>query len=408
VRTLRPGVGARTPARTLPIELRVAANPDPRDTAPDAGRQGWERRALVLLVVLMFSFGLVQLYSASAFVARSAELPSYFFALRQLVGGLAGFVLMLAIARVDYRTWDKLAWPFLGVVMLMLILVVLPGTEAIAPRVNGARRWLHLGISFQPSEFAKLALIFWTAALAVKKQERLHSLSKGLMPFLVVWGCVLLLVVLQPNFSAALLLGLLAALVLFAGGGRVGHFIVLGIVAVPVLWAQIQGAGYRARRVVAFLDPTADPAGISYQIHQSLIAVGSGGLTGVGFGSSRQKYGFLPEPHNDFLFAMIGEEWGLVGVVFVVALFVAFGVLGYRVAGGAPDLFGYLVAIGMTNLIVVSALLHMGVALALLPTTGVNLPFMSYGRSALLVAFIGTGVLLSVAGGARPRKGEVV
>jgi cell division protein FtsW len=385
----------------LPIEITIS---EVGAAPPGGGAQadGWERGALVLLVILLFSFGLVQLYSASAFMARSENLPGHFYALRQLTGGLVGAVLMLAAARLDYRRWAEYAWPFLGVILLFLILVVLPGTEGIAPRINGARRWLNLGISFQPSEFAKLALIFWTAALAVKKQDRLHSLSKGLMPFLLVWGVVLVLVFLQPNLSAALLLGLLSALVLFAAGGRVGHFIVLGIAAVPLLWHQIQGASYRMRRIVAFLDPTADPAGISYQIHQSLIAVGSGGLAGVGFGGSQQKFGFLPEPHNDFIFATIGEEWGLVGVLFAVTLYTCFAVVGYRIAQRAPDLFGYLAAIGMTNLIVVSAFLHMGVALALLPTTGVILPFMSYGRSGLLVCFIAVGVLLSIARNARP------
>src|SRR5690606_1110536 len=231
---------------------------------------------------------------------------------------------------------------------------------------------------------------------------RLHSLRRGLLPFLVVWFAVLLPVALQPNFSAALLLALLAALVLFAGGARIGHFILLGLAAVPLAWQQIAGAGYRMRRIVAFLDPTADPAGVSYQIHQSLIAVGSGGLTGVGFGQSRQKFGFLPEPHNDFLFSMIAEEWGLIGVVFVVLLYAAFGWVGYRIAARTPDLFGYLLGVGMTNLIVVSALLHMGVALSLLPTTGVVLPFMSYGRSGLLVCFCAVGILLSIARNSLP------
>jgi cell division protein FtsW len=274
--------------------------------------------------------------------------------------------------------------------------VVLPGTEAIAPRINGARRWLRLGMVIQPSEFAKLALIVWTAALAVKKQDKLHSLRKGLLPFLVVWSAVFVPVMLQPNFSTVLLLALLASLVLFAGGARIGHFIVLGLVAGPLAWQQVAGASYRMQRVVAFLDPTADPDRF-YQSYQALIAVGSGGITGVGFGGSQQKFGFLPEPHNDFLFAMIAEEWGLVGVIFTVALFAGFAVVGYRVARRAPDLFGYLLAVGMTNLIVVSALLHMGVALALLPTTGVILPFMSYGRSGLLVSFAAVGILLAVA-----------
>lgn len=388
----------RPPRRAprAPLPSRAAPAPTPR-RAREAGVAGWEPGALVLLTLTLFCFGLVELYSASAFMAQAEGLPGHYYALRQLLGGAAGLGLMLAVARVDYRRWADYAWPFLGLVIFCLVVLVLPGTEAVAPRINGARRWLNLGISFQPSEFAKLALIFWTAALAVKKQERLHSLRKGLLPFLVVWGAVVLLVFLQPNLSAALLLALLSALVLFAGGARIGHFILLGIAAVPVLWHQIQGAGYRVRRIVAFLDPGADPAGVSYQIHQSLIAVGSGGITGRGFGNSQQKFGFLPEPHNDFLFAMVGEEWGLIGVVFVVSLYTAFAIVGYRVARRTRDRFGYLVAVGMTNLIVVSALLHMGVALALLPTTGVILPFMSYGRSGLLVCFLAVGVLLGIA-----------
>jgi cell division protein FtsW len=359
--------------------------------------EGWEPGAIVLLVLLMFSFGLVELYSASMVMATAEGLPPHFYALRQLQGVIPGTVIVAVLARMDYHRLERAAWPLLIVSFLLLVLTVLPGTEGIAPRVNGGRRWLRIGFSFQPSELAKLALIVWTAALAVKKQERLHSLTRGLMPFLVIWLLLLVPVMLQPNFSAALLIVLLASLVLFAGGARIGHFILLGMLAVPVLWAQIQGAGYRARRLVAFFDPSADPTGLSYQIHQSLIAVGSGGMTGVGFGESRQKFGFLPEPHNDFLFAMIGEEWGFLGIAFTVALYSAFAVVGYRIARGAPDLFGYLLGIGATNLIVVSALLHMGVALALLPTTGVVLPFMSYGRTGLLVCFAAIGVLLSLA-----------
>ncbi len=361
------------------------------------GPEGWEAGALVLLTLLALCFGVVELYSASAFLAQSEGRPGHFYALNQAQGVLAGAVLAALVSRVDHRRLQLLAWPLLGGVLLALLLVILPGTEAIAPRVNGARRWIDLGVQFQPSEFAKLALIVWTAALAVKKQDRLHSLSKGLLPFLVVWMITSVLIVLQPNLSAALLLVLLSALVLFAGGARIGHFIVLGLLAVPVVWGQIQDAGYRMKRIIAFLDPNADPAGVSYQIRQSLIAVGSGGIGGVGFGESRQKFGFLPEPHNDFIFSMMAEEWGLLGIAFVVVLFAGFAAVGYRIAARAPDRFGYLLAVGMTNLIAVSAFLNMGVALALLPTTGVALPFMSYGRSALLTSFVAVGVLLSVA-----------
>jgi len=366
--------------------------------------EGWEPNLLVLLVGVIFVFGLIELYSASALMASEDGLPPHYYALRQLIGVGPGIVIAAALARMDYHRLAAVAWPLLAVVLVLLVVMILPGTEALAPRVNGARRWIRLGVTVQPSEVAKIALIVWTAALAVKKQERLHSLRKGLLPFLVVWFAVAVPVLIQPNFSAALLLLLLSALVLFAGGARIGHFILLGSLAVPIVWNQVENAGYRMRRIVAFLDPGADPTGISYQIHQSLIAVGSGGITGVGFGESRQKFGFLPEPHNDFLFAMIGEEWGLVGVTLTLLLYLAFAATGFRIARAAPDLFGYLLGVGMTNLIVVSALIHMGVALALLPTTGVNLPFMSYGRSGLLVSFAAVGVLLSVARAARREK----
>lgn len=317
--------------------------------------------------------------------------------MRQLGGAAAGIVLALVLSRIDHRRLQGLAWPALGVSLVLLLLTVTPGTEGIAPPINGARRWLNLGVTFQPSEIAKLAVLLWTAALTVKKEPRLHSMSKGLAPFLVVWMLVAALVVAQPNLSAALLIVLLGSLTVFAGGARIGHFILLGALAVPVLWLQVSSADYRMRRITAFLDPMVDPDGVSYQIYQSLVAVGSGGLSGVGFGGSRQKFGFLPEPHNDFIFSMLAEEWGIAGIAAVALLFLGFALVGYRIARGAPDRFGYLLAVGMTNLIAVSAFLHMGVALSLLPTTGVGLPFFSYGRSALLAAFAAVGLLLSVA-----------
>jgi cell division protein FtsW len=360
-----------------------------------SAREPWEPGALLLVVLLLVSFGLVELYSASTFMAQSEGRPAHFYALRQAIGVVPGVFLCLVLARMDYRRLQAAAWPLLALALLLLLILVMPGTEAIAPRVNGGRRWLTVGITLQPSELAKLALIVWTAALAVKKQDRMHSFRKGLLPFLLVWLIVLVPVVAQPSFSAALLLALLASLVLFAGGARIGHIILLGVVAIPVLWNQVAGASYRLKRIVAFLDPSADPAAF-YQSHQSLIAIGSGGIAGRGLGEGQQKFGFLPEPHNDFLFSMIAEEWGLIGVTFTVLLFGVFAVAGYRIAARAQDLFGYLLGVGMTNLVVVSALLHMGIALALLPTTGVTLPFMSYGRSGLLVSFAAVGILLSI------------
>ena len=394
----RPEGGAAVLQPLAPPRERRAARAD----APAlAAAETWEARALVGLTFVAFCFGVIEMYSASAFMARAAGHPGHYFAVKQLVAAGVGVVVAAVLSRIDYRRFRLWAWPMLVGVSVLLVVVLLPGTEAIAPRINGARRWINLGMSFQPSELAKIAVMLWTAALAVKKADRLHSLRKGLVPFLVVWLPVALLVLLEPNMSAALLIVLLASLVLFAGGARIGHFIFFGMMAVPVVWHQITHAGYRMQRIAAFLDPTGDTDGVSYQIYQSLIAIGSGGLRGVGIGASRQKYGFLPEPHNDFLFSMIAEEWGLLGIVLVVALFSAFLWVGYRIAARAPDRFGYLVAIGMTNMIAVSAFMHMGVAMSLLPTTGVALPFMSYGGSALLGYFAAVGILLSVARASR-------
>ena len=331
-------------------------------------------------------------------MAQSEGLAPHHFLLRQMTGAVAGLVALAVMAELDYRRLRPLAWPLLAITVLVLAVMVMPGTETLAPRVNGARRWLYLGpIGVQPSEAAKLVLIVWTAALMVKKQDRLKSLSRGLLPFLMVWALVALLILAQPNMSTALLAVVLAGLVAYAGGARPAHFLVLGAVAAPFVWAQVTQVGYRMARVKAFLDPGADVADLGYQINQSLIALGSGGAVGVGFGRGQQKFGFLPEPHNDFILAMIGEEWGFLGVASVVLLFVALALVGYRVARGAADLFGFLLAVGVTNLVVVQAFLHMAVNLALVPPTGVVLPLISYGRSSMIVTLAAVGILVSVA-----------
>jgi cell division protein FtsW len=380
-------------SRAKPRAAELAAEPQVA-----RANSGWEAPGLLLITVLLLSFGIVTVYSASAVKAQAAGLPDHYFVSRQAIGGALGVLLLGFMALVDYRRWRLLAWPVLLGVLVLLALTVLPFTHGIAPVINGARRWLFLGpAAFQPVELAKFAVIVWTAALAVKKQDRLSSLSRGLLPFLTVWLLCVALIILQPNFSSAALIVLLAGLVVFAAGARIGHFLLLGFVAVPVLWATVDGVAYRMARISVFLDPTHDPAGMSYQINQALIAFGSGGLFGRGFGRGQQKYGFLPEPHNDFIFAMIGEEWGFVGAMLVLLLFTGVLLIGYRVARNAPDLFGFLLAIGLTNLICVQALLHMAVNTALIPTTGVTLPFISYGRSSLLVCLAAVGVLINIA-----------
>lgn len=372
---LHPGLGARTHLGT-----------------------GWEAPALLLLTVALLSFGLVSVYSASAVMAQSKGVADYYFLVRQMAAAAVGLAALAVAAQIDYRRLRLLAWPILLLGIALLIIVILPGTQSIAPRINGARRWLSLGpAQIQPSEIMKLALIIWTAALAVKKQEKLASLSRGLLPFLAVWAIVLSLIFLEPNLSAACLVLLLAALVAFAGGARIGHFILLALIGMPLLWAQVDSVAYRMKRVIAFLDPSHDPAGVSYQINQAMIAIGSGGLMGRGFGHGLQKFGYLPEPHNDFILAMIGEEWGFFGVLGVILAFGAFAMIGYRIARQAEDLFGFLLAVGLTNLIVVQALLHIAVNMAIVPTTGFTLPLVSYGGSSVLTCLTAVGILVSIA-----------
>jgi cell division protein FtsW len=355
--------------------------------------------------MLLLSFGLVTLYSASSVLALRQGYPDTYYVLRQALGAGAGLMAMGVCAALPYRAWRVLAWPMVCVSVGLLVLIILPGTEAFAPEVNGARRWLRvMGVTVQPSELAKVSVIVWTAAMAVKKRDHFGSLTKGLGPFFVVWGAVLLPVALEPDLSTACLIGLLGVTVVFAAGARIAHFAFLGLVLTPVLLGQL-AVGFRADRIAAFLNPASDPAGAGFQVRQSLVALGSGGLTGVGFGEGRQKFGFLPEAHNDFIFAMVGEEWGLMGVLFLLALYTSIILVGFRVASRAQDLFGELLAIGVTSLIALQAVLHMSVGLGLVPPTGLALPLVSYGRSNLIITLAAVGILISVARSAQGRKG---
>ena len=365
---------------------------------PDSGLgRGWESATLMGLTVVLLSFGLVILYSASSVLAMREGLPDTYFLLRQATAAGVGLLALILCALTPYRWWQRWSWPLLAVSVATLVVLVLPGTEAIAPVIKGSRRWLRVGaVSGQPSEFAKIAFIVWTATMAVKKASQFRSLRKGLAGFFVVWSLVLIPIALQPDLSTAVVIGLLGVMIVFAAGVRVSHFLFLGLLIVPFLYKQL-AVGFRADRIEAFLNPAVDPGGAGFQVRQSLVALGSGGLTGVGIGEGRQKFGFLPEAHNDFIFAMIGEEWGLLGVGFMVALYMGIVLVGFRIASRAQDLFGELLALGFTNLIALKAMLHMSVGLGLVPPTGLSLPLVSWGRSNLVVTLAAIGVLISVA-----------
>ena len=377
----------------------------PMDVAParpilllDSGLgRGWEGATLMGLTVVLLSFGLVILYSASSVLAMREGLPDTYFLLRQATAAGVGLLVLILCALMPYGWWQRWSWALLAVSVMTLVVLVLPGTEAIAPVINGSRRWLQVGaVSGQPSEFGKIAFIVWTAAMAVKKAPRFRSLRKGLAGFFLIWSLVLIPIALQPDLSTAVVIGLLGVMIVFAAGVRVSHFLFLGLLTLPFLHQQL-AVGFRADRVEAFLNPAVDPGGAGFQVRQSLVALGSGGLTGVGIGEGRQKFGFLPEAHNDFIFAMIGEEWGLLGVVFLVALYMGIVLVGFRIASRAQDLFGELLALGFTNLIALQAVLHMSVGLGLVPPTGLSLPLVSWGRSNLVVTLAAVGVLISVA-----------
>ena len=365
---------------------------------PDSGLgRGWESATLMGLTVVLLSFGLVILYSASSVLAMREGLPDTYFLLRQATAAGVGLLALILCALTPYRWWQRWSWPLLAVSVATLVVLVLPGTEAIAPVIKGSRRWLRVGaVSGQPSEFAKIAFIVWTATMAVKKASQFRSLRKGLAGFFVVWSLVLIPIALQPDLSTAVVIGLLGVMIVFAAGVRVSHFLFLGLLIVPFLYKQL-AVGFRADRIEAFLNPAVDPGGAGFQVRQSLVALGSGGLTGVGIGEGRQKFGFLPEAHTDFIFAMIGEEWGLLGVGFMVALYMGIVLVGFRIASRAQDLFGELLALGFTNLIALKAMLHMSVGLGLVPPTGLSLPLVSWGRSNLVVTLAAIGVLISVA-----------
>ncbi|HXV86586.1 MAG TPA: putative peptidoglycan glycosyltransferase FtsW [Gemmatimonadales bacterium] len=363
---------------------------------------GWEARLLAVIAATLTVFGVAAVYGASSLVAVQRGEPGSAFALRQLAGAVAGGLVFLVAARMDYHAWQRLAWPLLGLAAAALAVPYLPVARALAPEINGARRWVDLGfVMVQPSEFAKYAVVVWTAMLATKKGEGVREFRRGLLPFLVILGPLSALVLFQPDLSTALDIGLLAGIVLFTAGARIGHFLLLLLVAVPLLWREIVTVQYRLSRVLTFLSPGGDVQETSWQITQSLIGMGAGQVIGVGFGQGQQKLGYLPYAYSDFIFSTIGEEWGFLGVCVIALLFAMFIGLGFRIARAAPDGFGLLLGVGLTVLIGAAAILHMAVTLALVPTTGLPLPFVSYGRSNLLISMLAAGVLVSIAAPSR-------
>jgi cell division protein FtsW len=362
---------------------------------------GFEARALVILTGILLAFGLATVYSASAIVEMQAGYGQAHLLIRQVLGMAIGVALFATAAKMDAEVWEKWAWPIMILSLVLLVIVILPFTAKIAPRVHGSRRYLFGG-SLQPSELAKLAVVLWTSMLVIKKGPALRRLTKGILPFLVVIGALDILVMLEPDVSTAMMFTLMMGIILFAGGVRIGHFVALGVMLIPLLYVKVERLNYVLLRMSAFFDPGAAPLEVNYQLRQSLIAVGSGQIFGVGFGKGRQQYGFLPFGYDDFIAGHIGEEWGFVGLALLVLAFALYAALGFRIARKARTPFLQLVAVGLTVTMVLTAYLHIGVATGLLPTTGLTLPFISYGRSNLVLSLLMTGILVNI-GSSRER-----
>ena len=356
---------------------------------------GPEARALLLVTAILTAFGLATLYSASAIVAMQEHDDFSYFFLRQLIGVVVGIAAFAFAAKFDADRLEQLAWPLILLTIALMLLTVRPFTTSIAPSVNGSRRFIF-GASVQPSELGKLAVVVWTSMLVLKKGDQMRRLTKGLLPFLLVIGLLDVIAFFQPDLSVAMMYTLLMGIILFAAGVRVGHFVLLGILAAPLLWHEVERRQYAMSRILSFMGSGDAPEVINYQLKQSLIAVGSGGVLGKGFGQGLQQYGWIPFGYNDFIGSNIGEEWGFVGMTFIVLIFALYAYLGFRIAKQARSSFLQLVAIGLTTVTAITAYLHIGVVLGLLPTTGLTLPFVSYGRSNLLLSFVLTGILVNI------------
>jgi cell division protein FtsW len=350
-------------------------------------------KVLFTATLLLVCASVVMVYSASALVALERYDQPYMFLTRQVLWAALGLAVLTIAMRIDYRTYrnDAFLWALLGLVALLLIGVL------FRPAVNGTRRWFGFGgFGIQPSELAKIACVLFTALVLERRMHRIDELKYSLLPIGIVVGALMALILLQPDFGTAISLLLIVATMVFAAGLHYRYFLGTALAMLPVLYIVLVSAPYRRRRLMAFWDPWADPLGDGFQVIQSLIAVGTGGVFGRGLMAGVQKLFYLPEPHTDFIYAVIGEELGLLGATGVLICFCVIAWRGMRIAMRAEDRFGAFVALGLTTMIAVQAFVNMSVVLGLMPTKGIPLPLVSAGGSSLLISLLGMGVLLNI------------
>ena len=349
---------------------------------------------LLISVLLLLGIGLVAVYSASSILAEARFGDHYFYLKRQAVYCLLGILLMIAAKNINYLVYRKLVYVFLGLSLLLLVLLLIPG---LGFKVGGAQRWFRLGfISLQPSEAAKLSLAIFMAYSMSKNFDQMRTFFNGLLPHLLVGSIFVALILLQPDLGTAVIIGMWMLILLFVGGVHLGHlFLLLGLTT-PIVFYLISQSAYRLNRWWAFLNPWEDPQGFGFQIIHSFLAFGSGGLFGVGLGNSKQKLFYLPEPHTDFVAAIIAEEAGFIGISILIILFALIVIRGIKIALKAPELFGTYLALAISCMLAVQVIVNMGVVMALLPTKGLTLPFVSYGGSSLVVSLLAMGILMNI------------
>jgi len=353
------------------------------------------RITILIITSVLIAIGVIMIYSASAIYGHEELGSSLFFLKRHLVFLFIGLICAVSAMTVDYRHLRRYGHLFAFASILLLILVLIPG---LGHQAGGARRWFrfwHFG--FQPSEAVKLFIIVYLADALSRKGAEIRNFLTGFLPPAIILGICLMLVLLEPDLGTAFLIGVAALMMFFIAGCRLKHIVHLGLLSLPVLSLAVFGAPYRRNRIFTFLDPWRDPKGTGFQIIQSFLALGSGGLLGVGLGQSKQKLFYLPASHTDFIFSIIGEELGLLGTLSVVALFFILFVQGIKVAVKCDEPFGRLLALGITAMVSLEALIHIGVSIGSLPTKGLPLPFISYGGSSLIFHMAAIALLLNIA-----------
>lgn len=349
---------------------------------------------ILFVVITLMAIGLIMILSASSIRALSEYHDSYYLFKHQLQWSGVAIVALIFFMNIDYHFYQRYAGIILIVTIVGLVLVLIPFLGRVH---GGSRRWIEVGpIGIQPSELAKIGMVIYLAYYFSKKGDKIKSFVKGLMPPIIVLGVIFLLILLEPDLGTAVTIAGTFFLMLFAAGARVLHLTGLVVSGVPMMIYFIFSEDYRRERLLSFLDPWADPLDTGYHIIQSLLALGSGGIFGVGLGQSKQKFLYLPEPGTDFIFAVLGEELGLIGTLLVLSLFFLLAWRGLKIATSVPDMFGSMLAVGITSMIIIQAIINIGVVTASMPITGITLPFISYGGTSLVIMMSAIGILLNI------------